>query len=308
MKKILISPSSFAECSSAPIEMLEKAGFEVVINPNRRRLTSEEVLVLARDCIGIIAGVEELNRDALLQLKNLKVISRVGSGTENIDLKAAHELGIVVKSTPNAPVQAVAEFTVGLMLNLVRSISAMDKSLHMGKWEKRMGSLLSAKTIGVIGIGKIGKRVAELLSNLSAKVIAYDIKPDILWAGRHKVELMQFDDLLKNSDIITIHVSYDKTLIGNREFGIIKRGSYLINVSRGGVVDEETLFNAIKDGALSGAALDVFCQEPYAGPLTQLDKVIITPHIGSYAKECRIAMELEAVNNLLDGLKAVSKK
>src|SRR3989338_6321543 len=119
MKKILISPSSFAECSSAPIEMLEKAGFEVVINPNRRRLTSEEDLVLARDCIGVIAGVEELNRDALLQLKNLKVKSRVGYGTENIDLKAAHELGIVVKSTPNAPVQAVAEFTVRLMLNLV---------------------------------------------------------------------------------------------------------------------------------------------------------------------------------------------
>jgi D-3-phosphoglycerate dehydrogenase len=303
MKKILISPSSFAECSSAPMEVLERAGFEAVINPYKRRLTSQEVLALAKDCIGIIAGVEALDRDTLSRLKALKIISRVGSGMENIDLKAAHELGIIIKNTPNAPVQAVAELTVALIMNLLRNISAMDKSLHTGKWEKRMGSLLSGKTVGIIGTGKIGKRAAELLSGLGAKVIAYDIKPDASWAGKHNVELRQFDDLLTDSDIITIHASCDKTLIGKREFSTMKKGSYLINVSRGAVVDEGALFDALRDGALSGAALDVFCKEPYAGPLTQLDNVIITPHIGSYARECRIAMEMEAVNNLLGGLK-----
>lgn len=299
----MISPSSFGESSAQPINILKEAGFEVVLNPYKRRMTPEEVLVLAKDCIGIIAGVENLDGNALSRLKNLRVISRVGVGLENIDLKAADELGIIIKNTPEAPVQAVAELTVGLILNLLRHISLQDRLMHAKKWEKKMGCLLSGKTIGIIGIGRIGKKVAELLKGMAAKIVAYDLKPDRDWITRHHIEVMPLDDLLSVSDVITIHVSSRNILLGDKELKMFKKGAYLVNVSRGEVVEENALYNALKSGWLSGAAIDVFSDEPYSGPLAELDNVILTPHIGSYALESRIKMECEAVGNLLAALK-----
>lgn len=303
MDKILISPSSFGECSGEPISMLKEAGLEVVLNPYKRRLTSDEVLVLAKDCIGIIAGVENLDGNTLSRLRNLRVISRVGVGLENIDLKAADELGIIIKNTPQAPAQAVAELTVGLILNLLRHISLQDRLIHNKRWEKKMGCLLSGKTIGIIGIGRIGKKVAQLLKGMAAKIVVYDLKPDRNWAAKHKIKILPFNDLLSINDIITIHVSSGNTLLGSEEIKMMKKGAYLVNVSRGEVVEENALYNALKSGWLSGAALDVFSDEPYSGPLAELDNVILTPHIGSYARESRIKMECEAARNLLAALK-----
>lgn len=299
----MISPSSFGECSVEPINMLKEAGFEVVLNPYHRRLTPEEVLVLAKDCVGIIAGVENLDGNTLSKLKNLRVISRVGVGLENIDLKAAEELGIVIKNTPEAPTQAVAELTLGLILNLLRHISLQDRLMHAKRWEKKMGCLLSGKTIGIIGIGRIGKKVAQFLKGMEAKIVAYDLKPDKKWAAKHKIGILPLNDLLSISDVITIHVSSPNILLGEKEFKVLKKGAYLVNISRGEVIDEKALYHALKSNWLSGVALDVFSDEPYFGQLTELENVILTPHIGSYARESRIKMECEAVRNLLGTLK-----
>lgn len=301
--KILVSPSSFAEYSAKPLEELSAAGFEAVINPYKRRLKPEEVIALGKDCVGIIAGVEELNGKVLSELKDLCVISRVGTGIENIALQAAKERGIIIRNTPDAPRQSVAELTVGLIIGLIRNIPLEDRLLREGRWEKRMGRLLSGKSMGIIGIGRIGKRVAELLGPMDVDIAAYDLAPDLKWAQTHKVKILPLKDLLAVSDIITLHISSNGLILGYNEFAMIKKGAYLVNISRGEVIDEAALYDALKEGRLSGAALDVFVDEPYKGPLSTLDNVILTPHIGSYAMEARIAMELEATRNLIKEMK-----
>lgn len=304
MNKIAITTTSFGKYSSEPLSLLEINGFEVILNPYGRKLKKDEVLLLCADVIGIIAGTESLDAEILERLPNLKVISRCGTGIDNVDLAAVERLEIRVFNTPDAPTLAVAELTVELILNLLRKINQMDLAIRNGKWEKLMGNLLSGKIVGIIGFGRIGRKTTELLKALGCEVIYYDIKSDEsgIWAKR-----VSLNELLMISDIISIHVSTKEQTIGKEEFKKIKKGAWMVNVSRGGVIDETELYKALKEGHLSGAALDVFEQEPYAGPLKELDNVILTPHIGSYALESRIEIELQAVKNLLAGLNSTER-
>lgn len=161
--KIVISTTTFGEFDQSPVKMLENASVDFTLNPYRRKLTSEEVVDFAKDAAGIIAGTESLNGDVLRQLKGLKVISRCGAGVDNVDFKTAGELGINVYSTPYGPTRAVAELTVGLMLDCLRGISQSDRSIRRGEWQKPMGWLLEGKTVGIVGFGRIGKTVCRLL-------------------------------------------------------------------------------------------------------------------------------------------------
>jgi len=304
--KVLISTSSFGQYDLHPLELLKSHGFEVVLNPYKRRLKAEEVVELAKDCHGIIAGTEPLTAEVLKQLPLLKAISRVGAGLENIDMEAAERRGIAIKSTPHTPTQAVAELTLGLILNVMRRINSMDRGIRSGKWNKEMGRLLSGKTIGVVGLGRIGRRVTELLKPFGAKILANEPKPDKKWVEENKVHLTSLEELLKKSDIVTLHIPYTeqtRNLINAERLKIMKRGAILINTSRGGLVDEDALYHALKSGHLGGAALDAMETEPYRGPLKELDNVILTPHIGSYALEARVQMEIEAARNLINLLK-----
>lgn len=301
MSKIAITTTSFGKYESKLLAQLEYKGFNVVLNHHGRKLKKEEIIELCQNAIGIIAGTEIYDGETLERLAGLEVISRCGTGMDNVDIDACKRLGIKVFNTPDAPTLAVAELTVGLMLNLLRKVSQMDIAIRNNKWEKVMGNLLSGKTVGIIGFGKIGKKVAELLMLFGCEIRYYDIRTDDRGLRAKKVSL---NELLKISDIISIHVSSKEQVIGENEIKQMKEGAWLVNVSRGGVVEEKTLCMALKEGHLSGAALDVFEQEPYTGPLRELDNVILTPHIGSYAKEARIKMEMEAVENLLLGLKA----
>lgn len=307
MHRIAITTSSFGECNKNPVDLLMDNGFDVIMNPFRRTLKGNEIVDLCKGCIGIIAGTEVLNARALesltqsmIPVSDLKVISRCGAGLDNVALDAARNLGIKVFNTPDAPTLAVAELTVGLILNLLRKISYMDRNVRSEHWKKSMGNILSGKKVGIIGFGRIGKKVAGLLKALGCKVRYYDVRTEVSDCGTERVEL---DELLKSSDIVSIHVSLKELLIGDVEINKMKKGAYLINVSRGGVVKEEALYAALKNGHLSGAAIDVFEQEPYSGPLKELDSAILTPHIGSYALETRVEMEEQAVENLLKGLK-----
>jgi len=303
--KILISPTSFGKCGNEPLDLLEKNNYEVILNPFGRKMTPEEVISLGGDCVGVIAGIESLNATVLESLPYLQCISRCGSGLDNIDIDKAKELEVEVKNTPEGPTRAVAELTIGLILDLLRKISLRDRAIRNGKWNKEMGYLLKDKTVGVLGLGRIGRTVAELLLKLDVKVIGSDIHPDIDWLDKTNISLVSFEELLKKSDILCLHVSFSPKqnyLIGKNELSLMKKDSYLVNLSRGGVVDEVVLFNFLKNKHLAGAAIDVFLQEPYSGPLKKLENVVLTSHVGSYARESRLQMEMDAVENLLEVL------
>lgn len=302
MRKIIITTTSFGEFDKEPIHILESAGFETLLNPYKRKLEKGEIVELCKDATGIIAGTETLDADVLERLaqSSLKIISRCGAGLDNVNLDAAKNLGIKVFNTPNAPTLAVAELTVGLILGLLRKTSLMDREIRNGVWKKRMGNLLYEKRVGIIGFGRIGKKVAELLKPFGCMIAYTDpfIKDE--YSG---IKHLSIEDLLKWVDIVTIHASTKEKLLSEKEMKLLKKGTWLVNVSRGGVVDETILYEYLKNDYLSGAALDVFEEEPYAGPLKELENIIVTPHIGSYAKESRVKMEMEAVENLLKGLK-----
>jgi len=303
MKRIFISTSSFGKFDTKPLELLKKANLEIVQNPYGRKLSIDELLKLVTNAEGLIAGTETLNGDVLRSFKQLKVISRCGSGLDNIDLNTAKTLKIKIFNTPSAVTTAVAELTVGLILSLLRQICLMDRQIRKSEWHKSMGYLLLGKEVGIIGFGQIGRKVAGLLKALGAKPFYYD--PAVAESGADGCRRLEFEDILKRADIITLHLSSSKDnhhLFSHKEFSQMKKEAFFINCSRGEIVDEDALYMSLKEAGLAGAAIDVFEQEPYTGRLKELDNVILTPHIGSYAREARIQMESEAAINLLQGL------
>ena len=304
-EKVLICTSKFAESGREPLKILEDHQVTFLLNPYKRTLAEDEVIALGKGCTGIIAGSEPLTRRVLEALPELRCISRVGVGVDNIDLAFAEKRGICIKNTPDAPTRAVAELTVALMFDLVRGISMHDREIRKGNWNKKLGCQIKDRNVGIIGLGRIGRTVAELLAGLGARVSGYDLYPDPAWARQHSVEIKDFSAILTESDIVTIHIPFSKgnvPLVGEAEIGTMRPGAFLLNLSRGGIVDETALYHALKEHRLAGAAVDTFEKEPYHGPLTGLDTIILTPHMGSYTAESRSAMELEAVKNLVEAL------
>lgn len=305
-RKVLTSPSSISEVGPQPFDILKENGFEIINNPYGRKLTEEEVIELAEGCVGIVAGVEPLTPRVMDALPDLKCISRVGVGMDNVDIEYAKQKGIVVVNTPDGPTRGVAELTLGMTLSLLRRIPQADAAIKNKQWKKQIGNLIYEKQVGVIGLGRIGKMVAGLFRGIGNPVIGFDLYPDEKWAAENFVSLNSFENVLKMADIITLHIpgNKDKTpVIGSKELGMMKKGAFIINISRGGVVDEDALYGALKDGHLAGAAIDVFTKEPYSGPLSDLDNVVLTPHLGSYASEGKLQMEIDAVLNLINVLK-----
>ena len=301
MNLVAITTSSFAEYDERPLGLLKKSRLLIRLNPYKRKLKGGEVLKVCRGANGIIAGTEKLDKNVLSRLPGLKVISRCGTGVDNVDIDAARDLGIRVFATPDVATTAVAELTLALILNLLRKVSRMDRQMRKGIWDKPMGNLLTGKKIGIIGYGRIGQKVAELLQPFGCKIVYADPRPADS-KSNHNSQCVSLRKLLKESDIITLHAATKDTLLTKREFALLKCGSWLINVSRGSTLDEKALARSLKDGRLAGAALDVFKEEPYHGKLRELQNVVLTCHVGSYAKETRVEMELEAAKNLLAAL------
>ena len=304
-RRILITTSSFGQFNDGALEKLKGNDLEVIPNPYERKLTEIELssLLKKEKPAGLIAGTEPITEKVLKDsAKYLRVVSRVGSGWDNVDHECARALGVKVYRTPDATTETVAELTLGLIINLLRKITQMDHELKAGSWEKRMGSLLQYKKIGVIGFGRIGRRLAALMAPFDVETGYHDIiEIDAGTLGK----LMSLESLLAWSDIVTLHVSAspnNSVLLDEKRINLMRKGAWLINVSRGGMVDEDALYVALSSGHLSGAALDVFESEPYDGPLRYLNNVILTPHVGSYACEARVQMEMEAVDNLIKGL------
>ena len=304
MYKILISTSSFDLDNISERCALESAGFEFFLNPYGRRLSENEISTLLEDnVVGLIAGVEPLTTTVLHSAKQLKVIARCGIGMDSVDVSAAQELGIRLSNTPDAPTLPVAELTLAHMLNLLRSVSRADRGVRNTEWKALMGSLLSEKTVGIIGFGRIGRKVAQLVQAFGAKVFAYDVVPILSIGNVTEVDLKT---LLCESDLISLHLPYCESthhFISANQIELMKSSAFLFNISRGGLVDEAVLYDALVAQRLAGAGLDAFENEPYTGPLKELENVLITAHMGSYAREARIKMEQEAARNLVADLR-----
>ncbi len=274
---------------------------EYVLNPYGRRLTEDELIILVKTYQPdfIIAGTERISSRALNIMKPcVRLISRCGAGMDGIDLDYANDAGIRVMNTPDAPTAAVAELTLGIILDLLRGISKADREVRHGRFNKPMGTLLSSKVVGLIGCGRIGTHLASLLKAFGCHVIGYDAALE-----QHPiVKLMPFQDVIKQADIISLHIPHtieNHHIINKSVIEMMKPTAYLINAARGGLVDEEALYNALVNGQIAGAGLDCYEKEPYRGLLSKLDNVVLTAHIGSYAREARLRQEIEAVDNII---------
>jgi len=297
MSKIYVTLSTFAEYGTEPLRALENGGFTFEVNDSGKRMTPKQIVKAASDASVIIAGVEPYDANTLEALPRLKAISRCGAGVDNVDLAYAKGHGIAVFNTPTHPIDAVAELTLAMMLALVRRLPEQSALIRERQWKRIKTHLLAKRKVGIIGLGKIGKRVAEILKAFGSRISGFDPYADKKWAKANGVTLLPLDGLLDTSDIVTIHASQfhgAPLKLAEKEIRRMKKGAMLINCARGDMVDEKALFDALKHGRLGGAGLDVFEEEPYKGDLTQLNNVVLTPHCATLTVETRVAMELEA--------------
>ncbi|MBC7119343.1 MAG: phosphoglycerate dehydrogenase, partial [Methanobacteriaceae archaeon] len=272
------------------IAELEKVA-EVVVDTD---ITPEELLDVIKDFDAIIVRSRtKVTREVIEAAPRLKIIARAGVGVDNIDVKAATEKGIMVINAPESTSVTVAEHTMGLMLALARKIHLADKSVKEGRWDKSrfMGIELNNKTLGVIGMGRIGSQVVTRAKSFGMNVLVHDPYISREAADKMGVEIVELETLLKRSDIISIHVPLTQEtrhLISDHELDMMKDTAFIINCARGGIVDEKALYNALSEGRIGGAALDVFEEEPPKdSPLLRLDNVVLTPHIGASTVEAQ---------------------
>jgi len=307
LKNILISSRSFSKYNKTALNDIKVAGYSFIFNSYDQKLTENKIIsLLDENTVGILAGTEKITRKVMQSAPALKVISRYGVGMDSVDLIAAKELGIKVVNTPHAPTQAVAELALALILNSYRKISIADRCVRSETWSAHLGNLLYRKTIGIVGLGKIGKTLVRLLAPFNVNILAYDPCPDKKFAERHSVTLCHLNQLLETSDVVTLHTPLTNDthhLISHNELELMKSTAMLINTARGPLVNEEALIYALENNKIASAALDVFESEPYSGELRKFDNIILTPHIGCCAKETREIMGNEAVENLLTILK-----
>ena len=292
--KVFIATSSFSELTTSVKAIAKKKNFLFKKNPLKKKLTSDQLVKYAKDCNYIIAGTEIYNQKTLDKLTKLKYIFRLGSGIDNLDIDYLKKKKIKFKKSIVTPEIAVAELIVGYIFSIYRHIVEHNNDLKNKIWKKRMGSILNGKTLGIIGYGKVGKYLHKLLKDFGVKILVNDKK-------KINIENTNINKLIKKSDIISLNTNlYSKEkLLDKKKLKLCKKNCIIINTSRPEVIDYDYLYLILKTKKILGAGLDVFMKEPYLGKLTNLDNVILTPHIGSYSKEIRSKMEKEALKNIL---------
>lgn len=310
MGRVLVTTVPFAEHDRLPLDLLESAGAEYRINPLNRKLTEQQLIELIGETEVLIAGTEPITAAVMDAAPHLRLISRVGIGLDSVDLLAARERGVAVSYTPDAPAPAVAELTVGLMLSLLRGVQSSNIGMHRGQWHRFMGRRISEVTVGVVGAGRIGGRVLRNLAALGAqRLLVNDLEPVPNLISETRIEWVEKEDLYSRADLVSLHVPLTqatRNLIRAEQLALMKRDAFVINTSRGGIVNESDLYAAISKGQLGGAAIDVFEQEPYSGPLSELDECLLTCHMGSMSRDCRGQMEIEATQEAIRFLQGCS--
>jgi D-3-phosphoglycerate dehydrogenase len=283
--KIVSTSPTFGFYVQEPVDYLKTHGCELKMIPQGKKLNDAELLECASESDAMIIAF---------------------AGVDNIDMAAATEKGIVVTSAPGANSDAVADLTIGLFLALARQIPFADSSVKAGEWPRIIGTQLNKKTLGIIGVGQIGKKVARRAVGFDMEILVYDVVEDGEFAEKTDARYLPLDEVLAKSDFISMHVPLiesTRNLIGARELGLMKQGAFLVNVARGGVVDEDALLEALNEKRISGAAADVFSQEPAKGnPLLEMENLIATPHMGMYTREALIETGMMCVRNIVDAL------
>jgi D-3-phosphoglycerate dehydrogenase len=306
--RLLVTPTSYGKNDSRLKTELEAQVGEVVYNPTGKPLTSAEVAKLLPGIDGYIAGLDGIDANALKSADRLKVIARYGVGVDSVDLAAAREKGIVVTNTPGANSVSVAELALGLMLALARQIPEAVEAVHQGKFPRYTGVSLEGKTVGILGLGAIGKQLARRLSGFDCKIVAYDPFADATFAKDNHVELGTMDEVIKQADFVSLHLPLlpeTRGIVNESFLGKMKKGSFLINTSRGEAIDEDALLKALHSGHLKGAGLDAFAVEPPdpKNPLLALPQVIATPHLGAQTDGATSNMGWFAMKDCLAVLK-----
>ena len=303
MAKVLITTVPFGDKNRLPLELLENAGMEYCINPYNAKLTEGQLAELVTDFDAIIAGTESISEKVMAQASNLKLISRVGIGLDGVDLMAARRRGIKVSYTPDAPAPAVAELTLGMILILLRSAHVSNAQMHQGRWQRILGRRLAEVTVGILGVGRIGARVLRRTKAFGTpKILANDIFPNYALNREFKLEWVTKEQVYREADIISLHLPLThltKNMIRREQLLQMKPDAMIVNTSRGGIINEHDLYDVMKAGHLSGAAIDVFEQEPYAGKLGEIERCLLTAHMGSMSIDCRTRMEIEATEEAI---------
>lgn len=304
--KVLVTSTSFGKMVKEPVELLNNQSYEIIWNKLGRPLKEKEVMEKIKGIDAYIAGLDDITARVIEAADKLKVISRYGAGVDNIDIEAATKKKIVVTNTPEANTEAVADLTFGMILAIARYIPQADKSTKRGEWRKFFGREVSGKTLGIMGMGRIGKAVTRRAKGFRMKVIYGDCRREINIEKEAQAEYVDLKTLLQKSDFVSLHLTLTKEtrgLIGEEELKLMKPTAFLINTARGSIVDEDALYECLGDKVIAGAAVDVYSnQPPKDSSLLSLDNIITTPHMGAYTYESIMNMGMMSVKNVIDVL------
>ncbi|KMZ55558.1 phosphoglycerate dehydrogenase [Dorea sp. D27] len=308
MGNILITASHYPALCAEAKTLLESRGHKLIINESSMPYyTFHQLAEIVGDVDAAVIGLDEWTEEVFRLAPKLKVIAKFGVGTDNIDCDAAKNYGIKVINAPGQNSNAVAELTVGYMIQLLRNILPLHEKMKEGKWERYIGREVKGKTVGLLGFGMIAKLVAKKLSGFDAEIIACDLNPDAEYAKKYGVKLADMEEVIKKSDILSIHLPATSAtwhLMDKAMLSKMKQGAYLVNTARGAVVDTEALTEALESGHLSGAALDAFETEPLPmdSPLLERGNVICTPHTGAETYEAYRNVSLCTAQGVIDVL------
>lgn len=304
--RVLIGSRSFGQAIPEHLAQLAEAGCEVIPNGVGRAYRAAELMEVLPGMDAIITGTDELTAEVIQAAGSLKTIVKHGVGLETIDLEAARARGIVVSATPGSIHDSVADLTMALLLALARKIVPSHLSTKAGSWKPFFGMELRDKTLGIVGLGRIGKAVCERARGFGMRIVAYDPYPDTAFAASQDISFMPLAELLKVSDVVSLHAPAEEIkgpLLGATQLGLMKPTALLINTARGQLVDEAALASALAEGRLAGAGLDAFVNEPPVGsPLLCLDNVVLTPHIGGRTLDGQRRMGEMAIENCVRAL------
>jgi D-3-phosphoglycerate dehydrogenase / 2-oxoglutarate reductase len=307
-KKVIVAARTFGRGDPEGANMLKQAGMELAYLPEKGT-AHDEILALMKDpeSVAIVAGGEPITGEMIAASPNLKVIAMHGAGLNHIDQRAAVERGIVVKAVPGGNAEAVADLTIGLMIAAARHIVEADASIRKGEWGTFIGCSINNKTIGIVGFGTIGQAVARRASGFNMKILAYDVFCNEEAASKLHANFVDLDTLLAQSDFITLHVPLTPAttkLIDERALSLMKKSAILVNVSRGGVVDETALCNALKEDRIAAAAVDTFSKEPLLIDhiLRSTPHCILTTHMGGRTRESARFIGIEVAKIILGSL------
>ena len=305
--KILVTPTTFTPDSDTPaLKKLRAFSDSLVFNPTGKPLPEDALIPLIDGCDGCVAGLDHYTAKVIESAKSLKVISRYGVGIDQVDLVAAKANDVVVCNSPGANSQAVADLTFGLLLCLARKIPTLDRQTREGEWPRSYGIELYGKTIGILGLGAVGKAVAKRATGFSMRILAYDPVINLEYARANGVISTDFDTVIREADFLCLHMPLtDET---RREISLeamkaMKKGAIIVNTARGGLIDEDAAYELLASGHLGGIGLDVFDEEPpKITPLFSLPNVVLTPHTAAHTAEAIANMADMAVQNLIDVL------